>query len=56
MCNLAYQAVKTVANEINGLKEIDIKRYARVEKVCFLFLIYLFFTFKRKKKKEEKIK
>jgi T-complex protein 1 subunit gamma len=33
MCNLAYEAVKTVAVEKNGKKEIDIKRYARVEKV-----------------------
>jgi T-complex protein 1 subunit gamma len=33
MCNLAYDAVKTVACQVDGKKEIDIKRYARVEKV-----------------------
>lgn len=33
MCNLAYEAVKTVTIEKNGKKEIDIKRYARVEKI-----------------------
>ena len=33
MCNLALQAVRTVAQDINGLKTVDIKRYARVEKV-----------------------
>ncbi|KAK9239672.1 chaperonin Cpn60/TCP-1 family [Lipomyces kononenkoae] len=33
MCNLALQAVRTVAIEINGKREVDIKRYARVEKV-----------------------
>jgi T-complex protein 1 subunit gamma len=34
MCNLALKAVRTVTHEIgNGKKEVDIKRYARVEKV-----------------------
>jgi len=33
MCNLALQAVRTVAKDENGLKTVDIKRYARVEKV-----------------------
>ncbi|KAI9204733.1 chaperonin Cpn60/TCP-1 family [Polychytrium aggregatum] len=33
MCSLAYDAVKTVSLEVNGKKEVDIKRYARVEKV-----------------------
>jgi T-complex protein 1 subunit gamma len=33
MCKLALQAVRTVAHEENGLKTVDIKRYARVEKV-----------------------
>ena len=37
MCSLAYDAVKTVATDADGKKEIDIKRYARVEKVFFLF-------------------
>ncbi|CAG8507431.1 12464_t:CDS:2 [Dentiscutata heterogama] len=33
MCKLALDAVKTVAREENGKREVDIKRYARVEKV-----------------------
>ncbi|KAF9267608.1 T-complex protein 1 [Marasmius fiardii PR-910] len=33
MCKLALQAVRTVAHEENGLKTVDIKRYARVEKI-----------------------
>ncbi|KAG7088639.1 T-complex protein 1 subunit gamma [Marasmius oreades] len=33
MCKLALQAVRTVAQEENGLKTVDIKRYARVEKI-----------------------
>ena len=33
MCGLAYEAVKCVSLEVDGKKEIDIKRYARVEKV-----------------------
>lgn len=33
MCNLALQAVRTVATEEGGIKTVDIKRYARVEKV-----------------------
>ncbi|KAF8660989.1 hypothetical protein AX16_001511 [Volvariella volvacea WC 439] len=33
MCRLALQAVRTVAHEENGLKTVDIKRYARVEKI-----------------------
>jgi len=33
MCGLAYQAVKTVLIDAGGRKEIDIKRYVRVEKV-----------------------
>ena len=32
-CELAFTAVKTVSVEKNGKMEIDIKRYARVEKV-----------------------
>lgn len=32
-CNIALDAVKTVQFEENGRKEIDIKKYARVEKV-----------------------
>lgn len=34
MCNLALQAVRTVASdEEGGVKTVDIKRYARVEKI-----------------------
>ena len=34
MCNLALTAVRTVAREIgNGKMEVDVKRYARVEKI-----------------------
>ncbi|KAF7315606.1 T-complex protein 1 subunit gamma [Mycena indigotica] len=33
MCKLALDAVRTVAQDDNGLKTVDIKRYARVEKV-----------------------
>lgn len=32
-CKLALNAVKTVLVEQNGRKEIDIKKYARVEKI-----------------------
>lgn len=33
MCKLALQAVRTVAQDDAGVKTVDIKRYARVEKV-----------------------
>jgi len=33
MCNLALDAVKTVEIDINGRKEVDIKRYVRIEKI-----------------------
>lgn len=33
MCKLALQAVRTVAQDDGGMKTVDIKRYARVEKV-----------------------
>ena len=32
-CNIALDAVRTVMREQNGQKEIDIKNYAKVEKV-----------------------
>lgn len=32
-CSIALDAVRTVQFEENGRKEIDIKKYARVEKV-----------------------
>lgn len=33
MCKLALQAVRTVMKDDDGIKTVDIKRYARVEKV-----------------------
>jgi T-complex protein 1 subunit gamma len=33
MCSLAYEAVQTVCMDVEGKKEIDIKRYARIEKI-----------------------
>lgn len=33
MCNLALDAVRCVAVEVDGRREVDIKRYARIEKV-----------------------
>ncbi|CAG8660519.1 3788_t:CDS:2, partial [Funneliformis mosseae] len=33
MCELALNAVRTVAKEEDGKREVDIKRYARVEKI-----------------------
>ncbi|KAJ1557714.1 T-complex protein 1 subunit gamma, partial [Nowakowskiella sp. JEL0078] len=33
MCSLAYDAVQTVMTKVDGKTEIDIKRYARVEKI-----------------------
>ena len=32
-CEMALDAVKTVSVEVGGRREIDIKRYAKVEKV-----------------------
>lgn len=33
MCGLALKAVRTVSTDMNGKKEVDIKRYARIEKI-----------------------
>jgi len=33
LCQLALDAVMTVANEDNGFKEVDIKRFIRIEKI-----------------------
>ena len=41
MCNLAIDAVACVAMEVDGRKEVDIKRYARVEKVPLFFFLFL---------------
>jgi T-complex protein 1 subunit gamma len=32
-CNMALKAVRTVATEVNGRSDIDIKRYVKVEKI-----------------------
>ena len=36
-CNMALDAVKIVAKETSDRKEIDIKRYAKVEKVQHVY-------------------
>ncbi len=36
-CNIALDAVNIVSLDDNGRKEIDIKRYARIEKVALWF-------------------
>jgi hypothetical protein len=41
-CNIALEATKTVALEENGRKEIDIKRYAKVEKVTFIIIYTIY--------------
>ncbi|KIP11811.1 hypothetical protein PHLGIDRAFT_98898 [Phlebiopsis gigantea 11061_1 CR5-6] len=33
MCKLALHAVRTVSQDVDGIKTVDIKRYARVEKI-----------------------
>ena len=35
-CKIALQAVKTIQSEEGEKKEIDIKKWARIEKVIFL--------------------
>jgi len=37
-CDIALEATSTVSIEQNGRREIDIKRYAKVEKVHCLFV------------------
>jgi T-complex protein 1 subunit gamma len=41
LCGLAYDAVKTVTVETNGKKEIDIKKFARIEKVLGFYYRFL---------------
>ncbi len=41
-CNIALDAVRTVEHEENGRKEIDIKNYAKVEKVGHSLKIYAY--------------
>lgn len=33
MCSLALRAVRTVATDVGGKREVDVKRYARIEKI-----------------------
>jgi len=56
MCKLALDSVRTVSTEINGKREVDIKRYAKVEKVIFIiwFFFFFFFIFKKNKTKQNK--
>lgn len=49
-CNIALDAVRTVELEENGRKEIDIKKYAKVEKVG----VTQDFAFSRIRSKSEK--
>lgn len=39
-CSIALDAVKTVQFEENGRKEIDIKKYAKVEKVNLQLVLW----------------
>jgi len=56
MCKLALDSVRTVSTEINGKREVDIKRYAKVEKVIFIFFFFFFFFFIFKKNKTKQNK
>jgi TCP-1/cpn60 chaperonin family. len=49
-CNIALDAVQTVTVEESGRKEIDIKRYAKVEKVRKTSVLYYCLIKKRKLK------
>ena len=47
-CNIALDAVRTVARDQGDRVEIDIKNYAKVEKVgilLFFFVVVVFFFF-----------
>ena len=37
-CDVALKAVSTVSSEKSGRKEVDIKRYIRIEKVHIIML------------------
>ena len=41
-CQIALDATSTVCIDENGKREIDIKRYAKVEKVCSFVSFLLF--------------
>ena len=44
-CQIALDAVNTVTVEEGGRREIDIKRYAKVEKVKIIFELHYLFIF-----------
>lgn len=44
MCRFALQAVKYVCIENNGKKEIDLKRYAKVEKVYIIIILFIYYS------------
>lgn len=41
-CKMALTATKTVVIEEKGKKEIDIKNYAKVEKVSYFLLLWAY--------------
>lgn len=44
ICDMALDAVLKVTSDVGGKKEIDIKRYAKVEKVSSVAAVLLFLT------------
>lgn len=38
-CSIAIKAVKTIQSSVDGKKDIDIKKWARIEKVFGLFFV-----------------
>lgn len=45
-CKMALKATKTVVIEEKGKKEIDIKNYAKVEKVSYFLFLWAYNLFK----------
>lgn len=45
-CKMALKATTTVVIEEKGKKEIDIKNYAKVEKVSYFLLLWAYNLFK----------
>lgn len=42
-CSIAMRAVKTITTEEDGHKEIDVKKWARIEKVSSCYFFYITF-------------
>lgn len=40
-CSIALRAVKTITTEQDGHKEIDVKKWARIEKVGLIMLYFV---------------